>query len=303
MAPAIHGARGSTLAAIASRDPAKAATFVELVPDVTIHDGYDALLDDPHIDAVYIPLPNHLHVEWSLKALHAGKHLLCEKPMAMHAAEFDALIRARDKTGRLAAEAFMIVHHPQWTTIRDLLAAGTIGPLVHVDAVFTYDNGNDPQNIRNLVGMGGGGLRDIGVYTFGSVRFATGQEPLGLTARLRMEKDFDTFAEVNADFPGFTYHAIVSTRMRKRQQVVFHGRTGILTLTTPFNAGVYDQAELRIETDENEVTIRRWPGVNQYVLQVEAFTHAASTGSTYVPSLEFSKGTQAMIDAALAQGG
>ncbi len=114
MGPAIHAAKGADLVAIATSDPAKAVGFQAFAPGLQVFDSYDALLADPSIDAVYVPLPNHLHVEWTIKALEAGKHVLCEKPIALQTSDFDALIAARDVSGKLAAEAFMIVHHPQF---------------------------------------------------------------------------------------------------------------------------------------------------------------------------------------------
>ena len=114
MAPAIHAAEGAELAALATSDPAKAAGFKAFCPSLFVHDSYEALLADPTIEAVYIPLPNHLHVEWTLKAIAAGKHVLTEKPMTLVASDFDQLIAARDKSGLFVAEAYMIVHHPQW---------------------------------------------------------------------------------------------------------------------------------------------------------------------------------------------
>jgi hypothetical protein len=140
-----------------------------------VHSSYEALLADPSIDAVYIPLPNHMHVEWTLKALQAGKHVLTEKPIALRAGEIDQIIAERDRTGLLAAEAYMIVHHPQWQRAKEWLEAGEIGTLRHVDAAFSFHL-TDMENIRNRPDTGGGSLRDIGVYTFGSARFVTGAE-------------------------------------------------------------------------------------------------------------------------------
>ncbi len=301
MAPRLHAARGSRVVALATRDPGRAEPFQAFLPDLRVEADYATLLAADDIDAVYVPLPNHLHVEWTLAALAAGKHVLCEKPMAMVEGDFDRLIAARDASGRLAAEAFMIVHHPQWHAARDILATGSLGALRHVEVAFSFNN-PDPANIRNRAGMGGGGLRDIGVYAFGSVRFATGREPEDLSARLVMEQDFDTLAEVSARFPGFTYHALVSTRLAPRQSVVFHGTEGWMELTAPFNAGSYDQAELILEVERNLRTVRRWTVTDQYLLQVEAFCDSIRTGAPYPWTLEMARGTQAMIDRAIAEG-
>ena len=300
MGPAIHAAKGAMLAGLATSSAEKAVRFTDFAPDCTVHDSYDALLAAPEIDAVYIPLPNHLHVDWSLKAIAAGKHVLCEKPMTLQADQFDRLIAARDASGLVVAEAFMIVHHPQFIRARDLLASGIIGRLRHVEGVFTYFNA-DPANIRNQAAVGGGGLRDIGVYPFGAVRFVTGQEPTAVPhARLEFDAGVDTFAQVVADFPDFSFGAVVSMRAFPRQEVVFHGEKGVMHLSCPFNANVHDQAELHVETAGKTVMTERFPGVNQYVLQVEAFGQAAHAGAAYACPLEFSKGTQTMLDMTFA---
>jgi len=300
MAPAIHAAKGARLAALATTSPEKAAGFQAFAPDLRIHDSYDALLSDPQIDAVYIPLPNHLHMQWATRALQAGKHVLCEKPIAMHADEIDALIALRDATGQVAAEAFMIVHHPQWQRARALYKEGAIGKLVLVDGVFSYDNRADPGNIRNKPETGGGSLPDIGVYTFGSARFVTGEEPQAVQAKIRRENGVDVFAHVTADFPSFRYSSVTSMRMFTRQEMVFHGEGGVMRLTCPFNSGVFGQAELTLERGGMAVTTERWPGVNHYVQQVENFGRSVRNGDAYPCPLEFSKGTQAMIDMVLA---
>lgn len=303
MGPAIHAAKGAELAALATSDPVKAAGFQAFAPGIKVHATYDALLDDPSIDAVYIPLPNHLHVEWSLRVLAAGKHVLCEKPMTLQAGEFDQLIAARDAAGKLAAEAFMIVHHPQFIRARELVQGGAIGKLVHVDATFSFFN-DDAGNIRNKPEAAGGGLRDIGVYTFGSARFVTGQEPVAVPyTKLHYDNGVDVFAQVAADFPNFSYAAIVSMRMFPRQQITFHGERGVLRLTCPFNANVFDVAELTVENDGLTVVSERWPAVDHYVLQVENFCNSVQTGAEYPCPLEFSRGTQHMMDMVFAAGG
>ena len=302
MAPAIHRADGADLVALATSDAAKAEPFRALQPRLEVEPSYDALLARRDIDAVYIPLPNHLHVEWTLKALDAGKHVLVEKPLAMAEHEFDAVIAKRDATGLLAAEAFMIVHHPQFIRARALVQGGAIGQLRHVDAHFSYNNEAAPENIRNRPETGGGALPDIGVYIFGSTRFVTGQDPDRiLHARIRRENGVDTFTQVTADFPGFTYHGMVSMRLFARQEVVFQGDTGMLTLTCPFNANVHDIAQVRLETADG-VRIERFPTENHYVHQVQNFGHTIRTGAPYPCPLEFSRGTQRMIDMVLAAG-
>lgn len=302
MAPAIHAARHNRLAALATPHPDKAAPFLALNPDLRLHDSYESLLADPDIDAVYIPLPNHLHVAWTLKAVAAGKHVLCEKPMALRAEDFDAVIAARDASGLLVAEAFMILHHPQWQRARDWLLAGEIGRLRHVDAAFSFNN-PDPTNIRNRPETGGGSLPDIGVYTFGAMRYVTGAEPVELSARIRQENGVEVFAQVAATMAGggqaFTFGSMTSMRLYNRQVVTFQGDRGMIRLEGGcFNAGVNDLAEIELHRDGNRVTVERFPRVNQYVAQVEAFAASIRSGDPYPVPLEFSRGTQAMIDLA-----
>lgn len=310
MAPAIHAAKGAELAALATSSPDKAAGFTAFAPRMRVLDSYDGLLADPDIDAVYIPLPNHLHIEWTLKALEAGKHVLTEKPLAMRAEAFDQVIAARDRTGLVAAEAYMIVHHPQWQRARALFQEGAIGRLVHVDAVFSYDNRADTANIRNRPETGGGAIPDIGVYTYGSTRFVTGQEPQEITgAHIRWENGVDVFSLVTAQFDGFTGAFVNSMRMAPSQEVTFYGESGSIKLTAPFNAQVFGEARVELHKSVHgggaagAVTVERFPAANHYVLQVEAFGRSVREGAPYPCPLEFSRGTQAMIDAVFDAAG
>lgn len=295
MLPALQSAEGCRVMAIASRDAARAQAFARDFDVPRHHASYEALLASPDIDAVYIPLPNHLHVAWSLKALEAGKHVLCEKPMALQAEEFDRLIAKRDETGLLAAEAYMIVHHPQWQRTRQMVQDGAIGRLLHVDGRFSFTN-RDPDNIRNRAEAGGGALRDIGVYVLGAARFVTGAEPDTIAARIRWENGVDVFADVQAEFPETTCSAYVSTRMHPYQEMTFHGETGVIRLSAPFNARVFGEARIELHQPDLGLRVERFPADNHYVLQVEAFGRSLRDGVAYPCPLEFSRGTQAMMD-------
>ncbi len=304
MARAIHAAERAQLVALATSNPAKAEGFQAFCPELEVESDYDALLARDDIDAVYIPLPNHIHVEWSLKALRAGKHVLTEKPIAMTADQIDDLIAMRDETGLLCAEAYMIVHHPQWARAKQLLSEGAIGNLVHVDTVFSYAN-SDMNNIRNRPETGGGSIRDIGVYTYGSARWATGQEPREIThTNIRYENDVDVFAEVNAQFETFSYHAVTSMRMSPAQEIRFHGDTGVLTLETPFNANLFGPTRLHLADTANNEMVEHFSGTNHYVNQVENFSAAVRAGTAahadYPWTLENARGTQEMIDRVFA---
>ena len=300
MARAIHEAEGARLHALATSDSTKADGFRAFCPDLEVHASYEALLTDPEIEAVYIPLPNHLHVDWTLKAARAGKHVLTEKPIALRADEIDALIAARDATGLLVTEAYMIVHHPQWQRARMLVQDGAIGRVLHADAHFSYDNRADRGNIRNRPETGGGSVPDIGVYAYGSVRWVTGAEPVALKSRIIRENGVDVTTQVWADMEGpsgrFTYGALTSMRLPPRQEVVFQGEKGLIRMTAPFNAGLFGEAQLHMFRPGAADHVERFPGVRQYRNQVEAFCRTVREGAPYLWSLEDAKGTQAMID-------
>ncbi len=181
-----------------------------------------------------------------------------------------------------------------------VLEAGEIGDLVHADVAFSF-NLTDLGNIRNRPDAGGGSLRDIGVYTFGSMRFVTGAEPVDISARIHRDNGVDTFAQVAAVMEGprgrFTYGSMTSMRMYNRQVATFQGTKGMIRLEGgPFNANVNDLAAVELHQSGSRVTVERFPGVNQYVLQVEAFNRSVSKGVPYPCPLEFVRGTQAMMD-------
>ncbi len=302
MAPAMALAEHSELIALGTRSNEKAAPFLTRWPHLKIYDDYEALIQDADIDAIYIPLPNSLHVEWVKKAARAGKHVLCEKPIALAAAEIDDLIRLRDETGLLIAEAYMIVHHPQWQLARSLVQDGKIGDLVHVMGAFSYNNAQDTTNIRNDPALGGGAIPDIGVYTYGSTRFVTGQEPKEiLMADIQWENGVDVWSTVQADFGKFKATLTNSMRMAARQVMTFHGSHGHVQLTAPFNPSVYDQAEVTLETQDGGRQTWRFPAVNHYVEQLQNFVKTVNEGADYPCPLEFSQGTQAMIDRVFAK--
>ncbi len=301
---AIHEAEGARFFALATARADGAAGFRAFCPDLKVHASYEALLADPEVEAVYIPLPNHLHVDWTLKAVAAGKHVLTEKPIAMKAVEIDRLIAARDASRLLVTEAYMIVHHPQWQRARALVAEGAIGRVLHADAHFSYDNRADPGNIRNRPETGGGSIPDIGVYTCGSIRWVTGAEPVAVRSRIIRENGVDVLAQVVADMEGphgrFTCHVMTSMRLAPRQEAVFQGEAGLIRLTAPFNPGIFGEAQLHMLRAGQPDHIERFPGVRQYRNQVEAFVRALREGAPYPWRLEDARGTQAMIDRVFA---
>lgn len=299
VAPAIQLAEHCALVAVATRS-ATAPEFAARYPEITVHQGYEALLKDSNVDAIYIPLPNDMHIEWTLKCLAAGKHVLCEKPIALLASQIDDVIAARDKSGLLAAEAFMVVHHPQWRRIRELVQGGAIGKLRHVQGVFTYNNSGDPSNIRQKPGHGGGALLDIGVYPSVTTRFVSGQEPLELRARITRENGVDTVARVQGDFDGFSCDFYCSMRMNRLQEMLFHGEDGYIRVKAPFNPISEGPSEIQIRDSEANDRVEYFYRAMQYKLMIEAFRRAAFEGEAFACPLEFSRGNQAMIDAIFA---
>lgn len=292
--PGIHNSEEGVVAAVASRTPGKGEDLAARY-GARVFQDYDAMLADPGIDAVYIPLPNNGHVEWTKRALAAGKHVLCEKPIAIRTAEVDELIAARDASGRFAAEAFMVTHHPQWQRVRELLAQGAIGRLQHVQGGFTFFN-DDPANIRNDASLDGGALRDIGVYPSVTTRFVTGAEPTEIRSRIEWDRGIDSTARVWAEFPGFTMDFYVSMRMHPYQQMHFHGDKGWIKVMTPFNAKLYGDDVLEIRDDSGAVRLERFPLVDHYERQAQAFHDTILRGAPYACPLEFSRGNQRMID-------
>jgi predicted dehydrogenase len=302
--PAIQDADNGVLTAIASRDLAKAQALIDRFGAPLAFASYDALLASDAIDGVYIPLPTSQHVEWAIKAADAGKHVLVEKPLALDANDIAAVIAARDRNKVLVCEAFMVVYHPQWIKVRELLRDGAIGRLRHVQGAFTYFN-TDPTNMRNIVALGGGALPDIGVYPVVSTRFVTGREPLRVQARVERDPVFgtDTYSTIKADFGDFDLSFYVSTQMAARQSMVFHGDKGVIEVHAPFNAGTYDHHRVELHNiDRTEATVFRFPGTQQYRLEVEAFARAAQGSDERVFTLEESVLNQKAIDAIFRAG-
>lgn len=306
--PAIVAADNGVLSAIASRDLSRAHEVAERFGARHAFGSYEDLLASDTVDAVYIPLPTSHHVEWAIKAADAGKHVLCEKPIALHADQIAAIVEAQARNDVLVSEAFMVTYHPQWHKVRDLIAAGAIGTLRQVQAAFTYHN-LDPDNMRNIVALGGGALPDIGVYPTVVTRFSTGAEPVRVSANVVRDETFgtDIYASCRADFGDFEMSMYVSTQMALRQTITFHGNKGWIEVATPFNAGLYGADVVTLQNaDRSEQQVFRFPGVNQYRLQVEAFARAAEgddrIGDEEIFTLESSINNQKLIDAIYRAG-
>lgn len=297
--PQLLEADNGVVQAIASRELARAAAVAERFGIPHVFGSYEEMLASDVIDGVYIPLPTSQHIEWSLKAAEAGKHVLCEKPIALSAAEIAPLIAARDANGVLVAEAFMVYYHPQWHKVRALIAEGAIGRLRHVQGAFSYFN-KDPGNMRNQLALGGGALPDIGVYPTVAARMTTGREPLRVQATVERDPDFgtDRYASVKADFGDFELTFYCATQMAARQTMVFHGDEGFIEVEGPFNAGLYAHQTITLhDRSHTGGTIFRFPAARQYRLQAEAFARRAAGEDVPVFTLEDSAKNQKVIDA------
>lgn len=273
--PALQASRFGTVAAIASRDPAQAGAVASRLGIPRVHDSYAALLADPAIDAIYNPLPNHLHVPWSIRALEAGKHVLCEKPIGLDTREAQTLLDAAQRFPRLKVmEAFMYRHHPQWQRARQLVADGAIGTLRTIHTFFSYSN-PDPKNIRNDASMGGGGLMDIGCYCVSLARFLFAAEPVRVVGVTEFDPAFqvDRLASAILEFSAGTATFTCATQLVAHQRVNIYGTGGRIEIEIPFNAPPDRPTRLWLERGgaTEEIT---FPVCNQYTIQGDLFARA-----------------------------
>ncbi|MFM0304817.1 Gfo/Idh/MocA family oxidoreductase [Paraburkholderia sediminicola] len=301
--PAIQRSSNGWVTTVASRDRDRAQAFATRHGIDHVLTSYDEVIASSDVDAIYIPLPTASHVEWCKKALLGGKHVLCEKPIAMSAGEVLELIALRDKTGLLCGEAFMVAHHPQWHFVRDSLAQEMLGELKLIEGSFTYFN-DDPNALKNNLSLGGGGVRDIGVYPVVTTRLATGLEPASVHAEVLLDPRFgtDRFARCTADFPDFSMTFYCGTQLSRRQHMIFHGTKGWLSVDAPFNPGIYGPAQIRHRSDETGQTRTiEFGDVDQYQLMVEDFARVAlGQKANLAFTLENSLGNQRVIDQILS---
>jgi predicted dehydrogenase len=303
--PAMQQGELTTVAAIASRDLNKAKEAASAFDIARAYGSYEELLADPGIDAIYNPLPNQLHVPWTIKAAEAGKHVLCEKPLSMTVAEAKTLLDVRARTGVKISEAFMIRSFHQWLRLRQLIEEGRIGDLRSVVGFFSYFNVN-PANIRNRVETGGGGLYDIGCYCIHASRYAFGQEPARVVAALDRDPQMGTDRLVSAllEFP--SGHAIFtcSTQLIPYQRMQFLGTRGRIELEIPFNAPPDRPTRLFVDStgdlSGSGIGTEIFPVSDQYTLQGDAFAKAVFENTEVPVPIEDSIGNMAVIEAIFA---
>ena len=234
--PAMQRSQMSRVQAISSRSEDKARSTAERLGIPRWHSSYQTLLEDPEIEAVYIPLPNRLHAQWTIAAAEAGKHVLCEKPLAMSSARAREMIQVCEQAGVKLMEAFMYRLHPLWVEVRRLVRDGSIGDLLAIQSCFSYYNVN-PNDIRNIVEDGGGALFDVGCYPVNVSRMMFGSEPSSVKSAIRRDEKFgtDVVTSVLLDFDGRHATFTCSTQLEDDQRVHLMGTTGRLLVEIPYN--------------------------------------------------------------------
>lgn len=300
--PAIQKSEHSVVVGIASRDLSKARRAADQLAVPKAYGSYEEALADPDVDVVYNPLPNPLHVSWSIRAAEAGKHVLCEKPIGLTTAECRALIAARDRAGVAISEAFMVRTHPQWLRARDLVRSGEIGELRAVMAEFSYFN-RDASNIRNQAEQGGGALMDIGCYPIQISRFLFGAEPVSVMASVERDPDFQTDRLTSAilQFPSGHGVFTCSTQLVFYQRVQILGTKARIEVEIPFNAPPDCNTALLVDNGQDVfgggIGLEEFLPCDQYTLQADCFARAVR-GEGEVPTpLEDSFGNMAVIEA------
>ena len=302
--PAIQQSAHSEVVAIASRDLAKAQEAAGQLGIAKAYGSYEALLADPDIDAIYNPLPNHLHVPMTVAATKAGKHVLCEKPIARTAAEAEGL---RDcAPGRIVLEAFMIRFHPQWLRAREIIRSGELGEVRTINALFTYFN-NDAGNVRNQADIGGGGILDIGCYPVTAGRFLFESEPQRVLALVDRDPQFgtDRLATVLADFGGGRQLSFTcSTQTVGEQSLTVLGSKAKLAIAIPFNAPANERTAITVDSgapfDGSLARREILASCDQYTEQAEAFALAVLGEATLPWGIDDAIASMKVIDAIFA---
>ncbi|HUF65799.1 MAG TPA: Gfo/Idh/MocA family oxidoreductase [Gemmatimonadaceae bacterium] len=297
--PAMRHSQWSRVVAIASRDQEKARVAAEELSIERAYGSYGELLADPQIEAVYIPLPNHLHVPWSVRATDAGKHVLCEKPIALSAGQARELLAARDRSGVHVGEAFMVRVHPQWLAVRKLVHAGRIGALRLVTCHFSYFK-DDPDNIRNRPDYGGGSLMDVGCYPITLSRWLFGAEPREVLALMEWDPvmKIDRLTSGLLHFERGQASFTCATQLAAYQRMHVFGTAGRIEVDIPFNGPADAPCRIFVATGrERTLETIEFPAVDQYTLQADEFSKAVrGLGPVPVP-LEDAIGNMEVIDA------
>jgi predicted dehydrogenase len=297
--PAMQKCEYAEIAAIASRDLSRAQEAAAKLGIPAAYGSYEELLADPSIDLIYNPLPNHMHVPWSIRAADAGKHVLCEKPLGLDSKEVLSLIAARDRTSVKIGEAFMIRVHPQWLRTREIVQSGEIGELRSMHCVFSFFN-RDAANIRNKPEYGGGALMDIGCYPIHASRWIFGTEPRRVSARIERDPDFGIDHTISGllDFPNGQALFTTSMQMIPYQRMQFFGTKGHVEIEIPVNAPPDRETRIFVRVGTNDRT-ETFPICDQYTLQGDAFARAILDNTEVPVPLENALGNMKVMEALL----
>lgn len=301
--PAMQKGDMCEVTAIASRDLAKSRAAAAELGIPKAYGSYEEMLADPEIEAIYNPLPNHLHVPWSIRAAKAGKHVLCEKPIGLNAAEARQLIAVRDGTGVVIGEAFMVQTHPQWVRIVELVRAGRIGQLRSAIGAFGYFNA-DPANVRNILAYGGGGLMDIGCYPIKTSRMVFGEEPVRVAGTMVRDASLggvDVLTSAILEYPSGTCIFTCSMQLAAHQSMRFYGTKGFIAPEIPFNATPGGTSRISIDDGRDLIgggaVVEEFAACDHYTLQGDRFSQAVREGGEPPVPLEDSLRNMAVIDA------
>jgi len=302
--PAMQKGEYSEIVGIASRDLAVAQTVASQLGIPKAYGSYEDMLADPEIEAIYNPLPNHLHVLWSIKALEAGKHVLCEKPISMNVTEAEELAAAGNIYPQLKLmEAFMYRHHPQWRKAKELVGEGKIGKLRTIQSFFSYYN-EDGSNIRNIADMGGGGMMDIGCYCISHARFIFGAEPQRVSGLVEYDPRFQTdrLASGILDFgDGASSTFTCSTQLTNYQRVNIFGTEGRVEIEIPFNAPIDRPSRIWLE-DQNGIQEIAFEICDQYTIQGDLFSQAILNDTPVPTPFADAVANMKVIEAVLESG-
>ena len=298
--PAMQQGKLSEIVAIASRTHESARKAAKKLKIPKAFGSYQDLLDDTSIDAVYIPLPNHMHVPWTIKALAANKHVLCEKPIALTATEAKELLKETEKFPHLKVmEAFMYRHHPQWIQALELINGGGIGMVKTVHSFFSYYN-DDPENIRNMVDIGGGGLMDIGCYCISLARLIFDEEPQRVFGKIEYDPGFETDRICSGilDFVQGTSTFTCSTQLVPYQRVNVFGTKGRIEIEIPFNAPPDKPCKILFQNNEiiEEIEIKI---CDQYTIQGDLFSLAVLNNEKVPTPIEDAVANMKVLEAVI----
>lgn len=302
--PAMQRGHYSRVVAIASRDLTRAQAAAKSLDIPKAYGAYEELLADPDVDAIYNPLPNHLHVPWTVKALKAGKHVLCEKPVAMTVVEARSLVRAAAKYPHLKVmEAFMYRLHPQWQHAYRLVGDGKIGRLKTVHSFFSYNN-TDPENIRNIAEYGGGGMMDIGCYCVSLARFLFNAEPVRALGIVEFDPEFNIDRLVSGilDFGEGESTFTCSTQLAPYQRVNIFGEEGRIEIEVPFNPLSGHSTRLWLQRRGGQVEEIWLKPCDQYTIQGDLFSRAVLNNTPVPLPLEDAVRNMMAIEAVLKSG-